>query len=655
MALNVSKTLLKAKSLARKGDVDAAMQLFTAVLEQYPQNKEAVTGLASLKQTRPPAIRGSIQSLQEDLQTLVSLFNQGDLQRVLELGQILAYRYPEQPLVHNVVGAAHKSLRNYDSAIESLTRAIRLQPDYAEAYNNLGAACHDIGLYEEAIANYTQATTHDPDFFEAWNNLGNVLTEAGRSEEAIASFRQAIRIKPDFSMAFASLVFQLAQVCDWDALRVHAAAIAQLGLHNKQVFPFSLLPNADNPAHHRQRSELYARNTFQTHQLPAITRPDGPPRRLRIGYFSAEFRDHATMYLMARLFELHDRDRFAIHAYSYGRVASDSMRRRIEAAVDAFHDVHHLTDREIAELCRSHEIDIAVDLKGYTQFSRLGIFSYRIAPVQISYLGYPGTTGASFMDYVIADEVVIPEDQRIHYSEQIIYLPHSYQVNDGERTISEKVPSRLEAGLPEEEFVFCCFNNNFKIGPREFDIWMRLLQQVNGSVLWLFSSSKTAEANLRQQAALRDVDPSRVVFAEKIPHAEHLARHRLADLFLDTFNYNAHTTASDALWTGLPLVTKAGEGFAARVAASLLRAIELPELITTSESEYERLALDLALHPQRLIALREKLAANRLTTPLFNTALFTQHIESAYQQAYQHYFAGEPPGTILVQPGNTQA
>ena len=542
MALNVSKTLHKANSLARKGDVEAAAQLFTAVLELFPQNRQAATGLASLNQARPPATQGSMPSVQEDLHTLVSLYNQGDLQGVVDLGQILAHRYPDQPLVHNVVGAAHKSLRNYDSAIASFTNAIRLQPDYAESYNNLGAAFHDIGMHEEAIANYTQAIRHDPGFFEAWNNLGNVLTEAGRSEEAIASYNHALRIKPDFAMAFASLVFQLAQICDWDALRAHAAAIAELGLDEKKVFPFSLLHTEDNPAHHRQRSERYAKKTFQAQKLPAIPRPDRPPKRLRIGYFSAEFHDHATMYLMARLFELHDRDAFAIHAYSYGRVQSDGMRRRIVAAVDEFHDVHHLTDREVAELCRSHDIDIAVDLKGYTQYSRLGIFSYRVAPVQISYLGYPGTTGAPFMDYVMADEVVIPEDQRIHYSEQIIYLPHSYQVNDDARTISAEVPSRVDAGLPEEGFVFCCFNNNFKIGPREFDIWMRLLQQVNGSVLWLFSSSKAAEENLRKQATVRKVDPRRVVFAQRKPHAEHLARHRLADLFLDTFNYNAHTT-----------------------------------------------------------------------------------------------------------------
>jgi protein O-GlcNAc transferase len=371
---------------------------------------------------------------------------------------------------------------------------------------------------------------------------------------------------------------------------------------------------------------------------------------LRIGYFSAEFRDHATMYLMARLFELHDRDRFVIHAYSYTSADNDTMRSRIMESVDEFHDVHHLTDSDVAKLCRSHGIDIAIDLKGYTQFSRLGIFSYRVAPVQISYLGYPGTTGAPFIDYIIADEVVIPEAQRIHYSEKIVYLPHSYQVNDDARAIAENIPSRVDAGLPELGFVFCCFNNSFKIGPREFAIWMRLLQRIDGSVLWLFSPGTAARKNLQQYAQRAGVNSDRIVFADKVPHADHLARHRLADLFLDTFNYNAHTTASDALWAGLPVVTKSGQGFPARVAASLLNAIDLAELITTSESDYEQLALELALDPERLAALREKLAVNRRTTALFNTGLFTRHIEDAYEQAYRKFLSGEAPTTILVQP-----
>lgn len=650
MSLNVSKTLLKAKSLAKKGDVAAAAQLFTAVLDHYPQNKEAAVGLASLRKTHSPATSQSARSVQEELRSLMEIYHQGDLHRVLEVGEILAHRYPEQPLVHNVVGAAHKALRNYDSAIASLSRAIRLQPDYAEAYNNLGAAFHDIGLYEEAICNYKLAIQYDPGFFEACNNLGNVFTESGRSEEAISSYASAIRIKPGFAAAVASLVFQLTQICDWDALQAYAADIPALGITGSKVFPFSLLHMEDNPARHRQRSELYARQTYPSRQLPVIARPTARPGQLRIGYFSAEFRDHATMYLMARLFELHDRDRFVIHAYSYTSADNDAMRSRVMEAVDEFHDVHHLTDSDVATLCRSHGIDIAIDLKGYTQFSRLGIFSYRVAPVQISYLGYPGTTGAPFIDYIIADEVVIPEAQRIHYCEKIVYLPHSYQVNDDARAIAENIPSRVDAGLPEQGFVFCCFNNSFKIGPREFAIWMRLLQRIDGSVLWLFSPGTAARINLQQYAQRAGVNPDRIIFADKVPHADHLARHRLADLFLDTFNYNAHTTASDALWAGLPVVTKSGQGFPARVAASLLNAIDLAELVTTSESDYEQLALDLALDPERLAALKAKLAINRCTTPLFNTRLFTRHIEDAYEQAYRKFLSGEAPTTILVQP-----
>lgn len=642
MALNVSKSLLKAKSLARRGDLQAAARLFTAVLEQFPQNRQAAQGLASLHRTQGAPV--------QELQHLVSVFNRGELQRALQLGQALERRFPGEPLVHNVLGATYKSLRNYDSAIASLSRAVRLRPDYAEAYSNLGAAYHDTGNYEAAVANYSSATRCDPGMFEAYYNLGNALAECGRPEEAVASYAQAVRIEPDFAMARGSLLFQLAQVCDWDALQSHAASVPTLGVAGASVHPFALLHVEDNPARHRQRAETYARTTYPQRELPPLARPDLGPARLRVGYFSADFHEHATMYLMARLFELHDRDAFVIHAYSYGAgdSDSDSMRRRLIAAVDEFHDVRNMEDAGIAELARSHQLDVAVDLKGYTQHSRLGIFSCRVAPVQIAYLGYPGTTGAPFIDYLIADRVVIPAEQRVHYSERIIYLPDSYQVNDSGREISERVFTREELGLPEQAFVFCCFNNNFKIGPGEFDIWMRLLQQVEGSVLWLFGSSPGAEANLRKQAQKRGVAAGRLVFARRLEHAEHLARHRLADLFLDTFNYNAHTTASDALWAGLPVVTMAGQGFAARVAASLLRAVDLAELVTGSRSEYEQLALALARDPGRLRALRTRLLANRHSAPLFDTRAFTRHIEEAYRRAWQNQGEGRPADTIEI-------
>ncbi len=415
-------------------------------------------------------------------------------------------------------------------------------------------------------------------------------------------------------------MFQLAHICDWDELQACAAGISALGVSTEKVNPWSPLHLEDNPARHRQRSEVYAKKTYEQRVDSLIERPEEKPGRVRIGYFSADFHDHATMYLMAKLFELHDRELFEVYAYSYGINDSGTMRSRVTRAVDKFFDISESVDSEVVKLCREQKLHIAIDLKGYTQFNRVELFSYRLAPVQISYLGYPGTIGAPFMDYLIADACVIPAEQAQHYSEQVIYLPHSYQVNDDSRTISEKVTSRREAGLPEAGFVFCCFNNNYKIGYTEFDVWMRLLQQIDGSVLWLFRSNMAAEGNLRKQAQKRGVDPQRLVFAEKMEHSEHLARHRLADLFLDTFSYNAHTTASDALWAGLPVVTKLGEGFAARVAGSLLYAIGLEELVTQTESEYEQLALELAQNPERLAALKAKLEDNRLTTPLFNTA-----------------------------------
>jgi predicted O-linked N-acetylglucosamine transferase (SPINDLY family) len=371
---------------------------------------------------------------------------------------------------------------------------------------------------------------------------------------------------------------------------------------------------------------------------------------LRIGYFSGDFFDHATMYLMAKLFESHDRARFSLHAFSYGPRKQDAMRARAEAAFDAFHDVRGESDEAIAQLVRSEGIDIAVDLKGHTTDGRLGVLAYRPAPLQMTYIGYPGTIGAQFIDYIVADQLVIPESQRAHYSENIIYLPHSYQVNDNTRAIAERAPTRAEASLPDGVFVFCCFNNTFKISPAEFDIWMRLLARVDGSVLWLLEANRWAAENLRKQAQRRGIDPARLVFAPRASVAEHLARHRLADLFLDTFSYNAHTTAADALWAGLPLITKAGEGFAARVGASLLSAVGLPELIATHAATYEQLALDLATNPDKLAAIKAKLAANRLTTPLFNTERFARHLESAFDKAYARYLRGEAPSDLVITP-----
>jgi predicted O-linked N-acetylglucosamine transferase (SPINDLY family) len=324
------------------------------------------------------------------------------------------------------------------------------------------------------------------------------------------------------------------------------------------------------------------------------------------------------------------------------------MRIRVTAAMDRFLDVRLLSDPEVARLSRELEVDIAVDLKGFTQHARTGIFARRAAPIQVNYLGFPGTMGADYIDYLIADPTLIPQASRRHYSEKIVYLPDSYQVNDSTRLISTRHYTRAEEGLPEHGFVYCCFNYNYKIVPAIFDIWMRLLAQVEGSVLWLLESNSWATGNLREEALLRGISPERLIFAQRLPLAEHLARHSLADLFLDTFPCNAHTTASDALWAGVPVLTRTGATFASRVAASLLGAIDLPELVTTTAKTYEALAAELAFDAGRRGQIRERLQRNRLNTPLFDAPSFTRHLEAAYSAMYERHQADLLPEHIHI-------
>ena len=452
----------------------------------------------------------------------------------------------------------------------------------------------------------------------------------------------------DAPEAQAQLIHQRCHICDFSVFDGLSATAQRLGISTARVPPFNALSWADDPEQHLLRAQVYVRETFKWPAQTLPVRRGERPERLKIGYFSADFHDFAGMYLMAGLLESHDRDRFEVYAFSYGPDKDDAMRRRIVAAVDHFIDIREMSTQEAVDLSREHGIDIALHRNGHTQGSRTELFQHRLAPVQISYLGYPETLGADFIDYLVADPVVIPEEERQYYNEKIIYLPDTYQPNDNTRQIAETNTTRADFGLPEEGFVLCCFNQNYKISPQEFDIWMRVLGQVEGTVLWLLKSNRWAEENLKKEAEHRGIDPSRVIFAEKIPNAEHLARHKHADLFVDTFNYNAHTTASDALWSGLPIVTKQGRQFAARVAASLLRAVGLPELITESEEEYERLILELAHDRQRLGAIKETLKVNRHTEPLFDTQRYTHQLEEGLGQAYQQYFEGGNATDVIV-------
>jgi predicted O-linked N-acetylglucosamine transferase (SPINDLY family) len=439
------------------------------------------------------------------------------------------------------------------------------------------------------------------------------------------------------------------QLCDWSNFEPQIAELAaKIQQGRKVTLPFSLLALIDSLTLQRQAAETWVR---EKHPPSRPMMPPGKHRRgerIRIGYYSADYHGHATAYLMAELFERHDRERFELLAFSYGSDERDDMRRRLAAAFDQFLDVRTKSDIEVARLSREMGIDIAVDLKGFTQDARSGIFACRAAPIQVNYLGYPGTTGAPYMDYLIADQTLIPQPSRRQYSEAIVSLPHSYQANDRQRRIADKEFVRAELGLPSTGFVFCCFNSHHKITPDTFDGWMRILEQVPGSVLWLLVDNKTAAENLRREARLRNVDARRLIFAARMRLPEHLARHRAADLFIDTLPYNAHTTASDALWAGLPVLTRMGESFAARVAASLLYAIGLPELVTTTQEQYESTAIQLAADPGRLAEIKDRLHRNRSKMPLFDTAQFTRHLEDAYMQMYERYQADLGPGTICV-------
>ena len=479
--------------------------------------------------------------------------------------------------------------------------------------------------------------------------MGYALKDQGKLKDAIVSYEKVLLLEPDYSSARGQKLHQQAHICDWPAIDADRPYFAELGIKKgKAMEPFTMLSIEDAPDRHRLRSELYSREKCQQKPLPATVKPLKRPKRLRIGYFSADFREHPVSYLIAKVFEKHNRDQFEVFGYSlYGSEKSE-MRQRIEKTFDFFLDVRDLSDKNIALKAREDRLDIAIDLNGHTQHARPGIFAYRAAPIQINYLGYPGTLGADFMDYIVADEYIIPPESQKYFNEKELYLPNTYMPTDDGRELSERPMTRSEMGLPEEAFVFCCFNNNYKITSSEFDIWMRLLNQVEGSVLWLRKSNQISHLNIKNEAEKRNVDPSRIVFADRAEMNEHLARQKLADLFVDTFAFNAHTTATESLWAGLPVITKSGQSFAARVAGSLLTAIGLPELITKTEEEYEALALDLAKHPKRLSKIKAKLNKNRLTKPLFNTEQYTKYLETGYQLTYDRYFNGKEADHIFV-------
>ncbi len=538
-------------------------------------------------------------------------------------------------------------LKQYEPALEHYAKAIRIRADYAEAYNSRGLARQGLQQYDAALIAYGTAAGLKPDFTEAFNNRANLLVELKRHAAAIEDNDKLIALNSTYAGLYGARLHAKMQICDWATYDADLAQVSNKIEHDERAAaPFTAITFKDAPAIQRKAAEVWTAEVFPPNAMfgPIAQRTRGS--KIRIGYFSMDFRQHPVAQLVVGLIEAHDRDRFEIYGFSYGPDTDDAMRKRLSESFDKFMDVRAIADTDVAAMARASGIDIAVDLTGYTGGARTGIFALQAAPIQVNYLGYPGTMGANYYDYIVADHTVVTDISRPHYVEKIVYLPHCYQPNDTSRVVGEQNATREELGLTASGFIFCCFNNNFKITPAVFDAWMRILEHVDRSVLWLLEDNAAASSNLRSEAERRGVAPERLVFAPRASQSEHLARHRAADLFLDTLPYNAHTTASDALWAGLPLLTCQGQSFAGRVAGSILKALELPELVTASLEEYEARAIALATEPGLLADIKRRLKESRLSAPLFNATTYARQIENAYTQMMKRYHNGEPPEDI---------
>jgi protein O-GlcNAc transferase len=557
---------------------------------------------------------------------------------------------PNYAEVYSNRGNMLLALRRFAEAFASYERALAIRPDYAEPHANRGNALKGLRLFTDALASYDQALAIKPDYAEVHFNRGLVLYALKRYEEAIASYDKASSIKPDIPNVHGCRLYAKMQICNWtniEAERFGLVAAAEKAADFP--WPFQTLAFLGSPSEQLRSARHFVAATCPPSAKPLWNGERYVHDKIRIAYMSGDFYGHPVGYAVAGMFEEHDRAQFEPVAISL-MYREDQIAERIKNAFDIYIDAAERSDLEVADLIRQLEIDILVDLSGFTGGNRIGVFSHRPAPVQVNYLAYPGTMGASYFDYIVADPTVLPEDHRAYYAEQVVWLPGSYHVNDNRRPNPENNPTRSECGLPNNAFVFCSFNNPHKITPEMFDIWMRLLRRVENGALWVLAASPSVLTNLRREAEKRGVAPDRLIVAPRIPFADHLARHRQADLFLDTLPYNAHTTANDALWTGLPVLTCLGESFPGRVGASLLSAIGLPELITRSLDEYEAMALRLAQDPGLLASLRAKLARNRASSPLFNTKRSTRHIEAAYKIMWERHQHGEPATGFTVKP-----
>ncbi|PKL49100.1 MAG: hypothetical protein CVV42_07130 [Candidatus Riflebacteria bacterium HGW-Riflebacteria-2] len=653
-AIDLRKTLpaqsaARPESINSSADVAVAKKLHQAV-ELHQQNKLAEAEAAFL------------EILADNPQSVPALFSLGGIEHTRKnLHKALAYFErgiavkADFPALWFNLGTTRQALKQYEKALACYDRALQIDPKYIEALMNRGTVLVDMKQHKDALLNYENLLKIDPNNTKALCNRGIILTDFKLNELAIATFERLLELSPDYNYAAGLLCFAKLHACDWknlDSLQQQIIEGVRSGRRVCKTMAFTAV--AREPGDHLLCARIFA-DHFCPDQQPLWQGEKYDHHKIRIAYVSPDFREHPVGHLITGVFEHHNRNEFETIAISLGIDDNSPLRQRIQAAFDEFIDARQMTSYDLAKMLREREVDVLIDLAGYTADSRPDLFAWRPAPVQVNYLGYSSTMGTGYHDYIIADRQIIPEEYRDCYSEKVVYLPDTYLPTDASLQIADATPPRHEYGLPEKGFIFCSFNHDYKINPEIFDIWMRLLKQVPGSVLWLMKLNEAAEKNLRKEADSRGIAPERIIFATRVPRIEdHLARYRMADLFLDTFPCNAHSTASDVLRAGLPIVTCCGKAFAGRVAAGLLTVLGLPELITESPADYENLALKLATSKRSLNRIRKKLATNLENTPLYDTTQYCRNLEAAYSEMYARYQRGDNPDHISVERGSSK-
>ena len=640
---NLDKSLDYAIELHKKGKIEEALSLYLKLYVDQNENTKLLfyIGNAYLQTKKfDLAIdyyKKTISSDQNHFNaynnlggTLLTL---GRYKEAIEIFKKTIKIKPDFSDAYSNLASCYHNLKQYEDSILNYNKAIKLNPKNFAAYNNLGSTYKEINQNENAIKNFNIAKKINPDYYIAYNNLGNHFQEIKLYEDAIKNYKKVVELKPDFKFAIGKLMHAKMRISYWHDYEEHLDnLINSLKKKNKTITPFPFLSLIDNPGYHKTNAEIYSKEQFISPKNKQLERKIIKNEKVKLGYFSPDFRDHPILHLTREIFQFHNKSKFEIYAFSFGPKEEYENLEEVQGFVTKFIDIRSMSDQEVANLSQEIGIDIAIDLCGFTAWNRAKIFFFRAAPIQINYLGYPGTMGSEFMDYIIADKTVIPENEKINFSEKVAYLPNCYQPNTKIDSLIKKDFSRTDFNLPEDAFVFCNFNSSYKITPNIFNVWMNILKKTPKSVLWLLKSNNAACENIWKTAEKIGIDRNRIIFAERLPHYDHLKRIAQADIFLDTFPYNAHTTASDTIRMGVPIIALMGKSFASRVSSSILNQVNMKKLITTNTEDFQNLAIDIASNKNKLKKIKDDLNNSLSNSPLFDSVKFTKDLETLYQK-----------------------